>query len=118
MKRRPKNSTGGTRRPWWSAVTHPEPQRPPSPPTTELFLSSTGCFVTVEEALGDGCLSAAVVDDLLWRVAVEEWHARQPRNRWSSARRRWLQEYDTLCAERARITEVARFYGAGEPRRL
>jgi len=111
------NSSGGTRRPWWSAVTRPRPESAPAT-TTELFLSSTGCFVTVEEAVADACLAATVVDDLLWRIAVEEWHARQPVSRWSSARRRWLKEYDDLCAERARITEVARFYGAGEPRRL
>ncbi|MDQ2757589.1 MAG: hypothetical protein M3Y71_13680 [Actinomycetota bacterium] len=86
-------------------------------PIAELFLSSTGCFVDVEEALSDACLAATVVDDLLWRIALEEWHARQPDSRWSSPRRRWLQEYDDLCLERARITAVARFYGAEEPGR-
>lgn len=86
-------------------------------PSGDLFLSSTGCFVGVDEALADACLSATVVDDLLWRIAVEEWHARRPEGRWARGQRRWLAEYDALCAERARITAVAQFYGADEPRR-
>lgn len=97
-------------------MVRPRVRRAPVP-TGELFLSSTGCFVGVEEALADGCLASAVIDDLLWRIALEQWHSRRPESRWWSSRRRWLQEYDELCAERTRITAVARFYGGGEPRR-
>ncbi|MEO3936781.1 hypothetical protein V3N99_08480 [Dermatophilaceae bacterium Soc4.6] len=118
MRRPSTRGTDGAKESWWTAILRPRAQPlPPPAPISELFISSTGCFVAVDEALGDGCLAAVVVDDLVWRITLEEWHSRQPESRWSSSRRRWLEEYDELCAERLRITTVARFYGAEEPRR-
>ncbi len=95
----------------------PRPSRRRRTPTRDrrrLFLQTTGCFVSYEEVLADGCLSQVVADDLAWQISLEMWRSRQPpRWRWvpPSRRRRWLAEFNALSRDRDRIAEVARHYG-------
>ncbi len=89
-------------------------RRTPTRDRRRLFLQTTGCFVSYEEVLVDGCLSQVVADDLAWQISVQMWRSRQP-SRWMrcrpSARQRWLGEFDALCRDRDRIAAVARYYG-------
>jgi hypothetical protein len=79
--------------------------------SASLFLATTGCLVTVDELLDNAHLAQIVAEDVAWRIALVQWHARRPHH-WQVHRRQvWLAEYDELSRERERIVHIARFYG-------
>ncbi|GAA2009104.1 hypothetical protein [Catenulispora subtropica] len=77
------------------------------PRSWNLTLASTGTGVPARMALECPALLTAAVEDLEWRLALEELRARRPHRWQKSALDAWTAEREQLEQERRRIAEIA-----------
>jgi len=80
--------------------------KPADPRSWNLTLTSTGTGVPALMALDSPELLWAAVEDLEWRLAVEELRTRRP-HRWRRSQlAAWTAEWDRLEERRRRIAEI------------
>lgn len=81
--------------------------KPSDPRSWNLTLASAGTGVPLRMAAESPELLWAAVEDLEWRLAVEDLRTRRP-HRWQYARMAaWVAERDRLEEKRRRIAEIA-----------
>ncbi|GAA2003379.1 hypothetical protein [Catenulispora subtropica] len=81
--------------------------KPTDPRSWNLMLASAGTRVPVRMVLDRPELLKAAVEDLEWRLALEELRARRPHRWQKSETAAWTAERDRLEEERRRIAEIA-----------
>ena len=95
--------------PMWSAMSrlrvHRRP-KPEDPKTWNLTLVSANTGVPLRLVAESPTLLAAAVEDLCWRLAVEDLQARRPRWWRRRALAAWRDERARVEAERRRIVEM------------
>jgi hypothetical protein len=88
-------------------LSRPHRRRKPSDPRSwNLTLASAGTAVPARTVVASPGLLAAAVEDLQWRLAMEELLARKPRRRQKAEMAAWLAEADRLEDKRRRIAEI------------
>jgi hypothetical protein len=90
----------------WRIRLHRRP-KPDDPRSWNLMLASAGTGVPARMAASSPGLMTAVVEDLEWRLALEDLEAWRP-HRWQrSEMAAWTAEWDRLEEKRRRIAEIA-----------
>lgn len=76
------------------------------------LLATTGHLLDLREVRDGGPAAEVLVDDLLWRIGLDDWQRRRPR--WWQRRRRvaWLVEALVWAEEQHRLQARSTYFGS------